>query len=454
MVSETRPFAQGKRCCFTLFNPNGFRPDFAQDNNDVAYAVYQLEFAPSTGTPHYQGVIFFLRHVKANYVNRTYFDNRASLTRCDKAQASIEYCTREFNDDGTPKRAPLSDDLTDAGPWDYGNKELVVESGSNKRKKVDIPSTVDDLITAVSSGEVDVLEYGRYKQFVNDRQMHSLERRHYTKFLCLWGPTETGKTTLIQHLFPNYYDCTKEEGGARGTGKLWWDGYEPSRYEHRTVVIDDFHHTISITQFKELVNQTPYRVAKKGTRVPFVADLLIILSNFNPRSEWWPNQRGTENYAAAMRRMDPPLGKIIHVTCPLVKKEIVNDSTPQGYHYKITFLPGAHALADQIRQFIEFDLSATEFAEVPTALRPIRSRLPRPEQVEDTTEEEVHTPPRQLETEPSVHVSDSPSSIQPEPPTVERLTRSKRRKINLPDSRYSVFNASRFNVETNRLEFE
>jgi len=448
MVSETRPFAQGKRCCFTLFNPNGFRPDFAQDNNDVVYAVYQLELAPSTGTPHYQGCIFFLRNVKANYVNRVYFANRASLTRCDRAQSAIEYCTREYNDDGTPKRAPLSAEITDAGPWEYGNRELVVESGSNKRKKIAIPENQDDLITAVSSGDIDVLEYGRYKTFVVDRQLHKMERHHYTKFLCLWGPTETGKTTLIQHLFPDYYDCTKEES-SRGYGKLWWDGYEPSRPSHKTVVIDDFHHTISITQFKELVNQTPYRIAKKGSRAPFVADLLIILSNFDPRSEWWPNQRGTENYAAAMRRMDPPLGKVIHITCPLVKKDLVQDDTPQGSHYKITFLPGSHSIADLIRQFIDFDLSATEFAEAPLALR-----APVPRLSADTEEEDLPSTPPAPATE-SIQVS-SPSSVQVEIPTPvqsQPVRRSKRKRINLPDSTYPVLNVDHFDTDSNRLVF-
>jgi hypothetical protein len=127
MVSDTRPFRRGNRCCFTLFHPGGFQPDFSQ-TNDVGYAVWQLELAPSTGTAHLQGVVFFCRTVRADIVNRTYLDNRASLTRCDKASAAIGYCTREFNEDGTPKRAPLSGDITDAGPWTYGDRDFVCEA--------------------------------------------------------------------------------------------------------------------------------------------------------------------------------------------------------------------------------------------------------------------------------------------------------------------------------------
>src|SRR5215470_16856704 len=112
-------FRRGVRCMFTLNNPGEFRPDFGQ-KNEVIYAVYQLEQGSTTGTLHYQGVIFFNRQVMANYVNRTYLGNRAKLTRCDSVNGAIAYCTKR-------------DDTYREGPWEYGERGQVVEQGSKKR---------------------------------------------------------------------------------------------------------------------------------------------------------------------------------------------------------------------------------------------------------------------------------------------------------------------------------
>jgi len=154
-----------------------------------------------------------------------------------------------------------------------------------------------------------------------------------------------------------------------------------------------------------------------------------------------------------MRRMDPPLGKIIHVTCPLVKKEVVQDDTPQGYHYKITALPGSHSIADQIRQFVEFDLSATIFDSFPVAVRAPPSP-PVPRLSADTEEEDLPSTPPPALTE-SIQVS-SPSSVQVEIPTPvqpQPVRRSKRKRINLPDSTYPVLNVDHFDTDSNRLVF-
>jgi hypothetical protein len=114
-------------------------------------------------------------------------------------------------------------------------------------------------------------------------------------------------------------------------------------------LIDDYHYTLSLTQFKELVSKNGHHVPCKGSKVPFVAKLLVILSNDGP-DVWWPNQTGTEHYAAAQRRMQPPIGKVIKISSSLVKYYLHEDG-----HWHRKWLPGTRQLTQQIADFVSYD---------------------------------------------------------------------------------------------------
>lgn len=466
MVSETRPFKQGNRCCFTLFHPNGFQPDFSQ-TNDVGYATWQLEFCPSTGTPHYQGVIFFVRTVRVKYVNETYLDSRASLTRCDRAEAAVSYCTREFNDDGTSKRAPLSDEITDAGPWEYGNRDFVCEAGSHKRKLAELPPDIPSLIGAVQNGDIPVDQFGHHQRFILARDMYGLQRTWQTKVLVLWGPSGTGKSTLAEHLWPKAYYAQKEHGTSRSQGKLWFDGYD----RHDVVIIDDYHYTLSLTQFKELVSKNGHHVPCKGSKVPFVAKLLVILSNDSPEV-WWPNQIGTEHYAAAQRRMRPPVGKVIHITADLVKYYLHEDG-----HWHRKWLPGVRQLTQQIADFVTYDNretvtdNADEPVIIPSPVPVVRETTtlqfppssPIRTSTDSATTEElpVQTPPDEPlpqlssslrdppgeESQDSLEYRESQESVNDIPLDRDRPS------IQLDTSQHPVSNARSYNLRTKKLKF-
>lgn len=449
MVSETQDFRQGNRCQFVLFNPNGFQPDFSQ-TNDVGYAAWQLELAPTTGTPHYQGVAFFRRTLRCASVNRTYFDNRASLTRCNRAEAAIAYCTREKNDDGTPKRAPLSEEIVDAGPWTYGDRDFVCESGSHKRKHAEIPPDQASLIRAVETGEIHVQDYWHHRRYIQDRDMTGLKRTWQTKVLILWGRSGTGKSTLAEHLWPNAFYAQKEHGSTRSQGKLWFDGYD----RHDVVIIDDYHYTLSLTQFKELVSKNGHHVPCKGSKVPFVAKLLVILSNDSP-DVWWPNQTGTEHYEAAKRRMQPPIGKVIQISSPLVKY------FQQDGEWCRRWEPGTPQLVQQIKDFIEYDarnIRALNDDQLPHLHTPVPVIHSGPVQVSSPTPQRLPSPPRSsIEDLPASPVHNSPPSPEPQEHSQESVSdvpvNRGRRPIQLSTSQHPVSNASAYNLRTKRLKF-
>jgi len=462
MVSDTAPFRRGNRCCFTLFHPAGFQPDFSQ-TNDVGYAAWQLELAPSTGTPHLQGVVFFVRQLRVNIVNRTYFDNRASLTRCDKAEAAISYCTREKNGDGTPKRAPLSEEIVDAGPWTYGNRDFVCEAGSHKRKLAELPADLPSLIDAVHNGEIPVESFGHHQRFLLARDMYGLQRTWQTKVLILWGPSGTGKSTLAEHLWPKAYYAQKEHGTSRSQGKLWFDGYD----RHDVVIIDDYHYTLSLTQFKELVSKNGHHVPCKGSKVPFLAKLLVILSNDGP-DVWWPNQTGTEHYAAAKRRMEHPIGKVIHVTARLVK--FYQDSEGRTHR---RWEPGTPQLVQQIKDFIEYDTrnniadNDNELPHLHTPVPVVRettilpSRRSTPPSPSPSPPSRPSSPPVPFE-HPGIQytfrrTSPSPPSPEPQEHSQESVSdvpvNRGRRPTQLSTSQHPVSNIRAYNLRTKRAKF-
>jgi len=426
--------AQPTRFQFTLNNPRGFQPNFACDTN-VGFAAWQYEIGPTCGTPHLQGVVFLRKPRAKDTLNRKYFDNRAHFSGLDNVDGTIDYCTREFNSDGTRKRAPLSDEITDAGPWYYPNadaRRFAVKAGSHKRRRdYDIPDDIPALITAVQDGDIHVTEFCANQRYINARDMYGLKRDWQTKCLVLWGKSGTGKSTLAEHLWPKAYYAQKEHGTTRSQGKLWFDGYD----KHDVVIIDDYHYTLSLTQFKELVSKNGHHVPCKGSKVPFLAKLVVILSNDSP-DDWWPNQVATEHYRAAQRRMDPPIGMVKEINTQLVTY-YEQDGRPRR-----RWEQAAIDLSFEIKAFIEYDNrnvdtdnnAAMAHLHTPVPLR--REPAPSsPTPVDSATEDEVllNTPPDnpippRVSPSPEPRISSSQQSVEVVVNS-SRTLRSKRRRF-------------------------
>lgn len=238
-------FKQGQRCLFTINNPesHGITVDLLKHAfgsiTEVVFATWQLEKGESAGTLHFQGVVFFGKKVRANHVNKTYFKNKAKLKRCDSVEKAIEYVTKE--------------ETRQLGPWECGDRALVVESGSNKRQLLGI-DTLADLVNSVNVEDY-LPNYGNIRRYLMDRNL-AQQRRWQTKFICLYGRSNTGKSTLAKQLWPNAFYIQKEHT----TRNLWFDGYDGEE----VMLVDDYHNTFSVSIFKELVNNTPHNLPVKG----------------------------------------------------------------------------------------------------------------------------------------------------------------------------------------------
>jgi RNA helicase/Putative viral replication protein len=325
-MPETADFKRGVRCMFTLNNPGNFKPDFSQ-GNEVIYAIYQLEEGAETKTPHFQGVIFFSRQVTAKHVNKKYLDNRAKLKRCDSVDGAIKYCTKK-------------DRTYRDGPWEYGLRSAVVEQGSNKRARPDFNSQKE--LLDWSDTEYKDKYYHNIKRQMVDASL-KMERTWQTKFICLYGPSGTGKSLFAKELWPKAYYVQKESS----TRNLWFDGYDGQE----VMIVDDYHNTFSFTVFKELINHTGYHLPVKGGKAPMVASLVVVLSN-TPPNEWYPNI-DSAHQAAVRRRMESPIGKCVRISTNLVE----HTWNEEIQKYNRTWC--CATLVKDLRDFISFDADKT-----------------------------------------------------------------------------------------------
>ena len=111
------PCIQSTWWCFTLNNPDAFRPGLT---DTIQYICYQLETG-SQGTPHLQGVVQMKRFSTLKMVKTAISDKiHAEKMMAKNPEDAISYCRKE--------EGRLD------GPWEYGE---YIKKGSNKRKRSD-----------------------------------------------------------------------------------------------------------------------------------------------------------------------------------------------------------------------------------------------------------------------------------------------------------------------------
>jgi len=102
--------------CFTANNPT-VKPEVVFENR-YTYLVYQLEEAPLTKTPHYQGVVCLKDKIRLTALSKLY--PHTHLEPCRDVQASATYCQKP--------------ESRKEGPWVFG----AIEDARFKGKRNDI----------------------------------------------------------------------------------------------------------------------------------------------------------------------------------------------------------------------------------------------------------------------------------------------------------------------------
>ena len=130
-----------------------------------------------------------------------------------------------------------------------------------------------------------------------DRLLPKPQRHWQTQCIILQGKGGVGKSTLarefaMQRGLPAYNKAANK----------WWQSYNGEEL----VIFDEFKGHMSCTDFKQMIDHSPWQVEYKRGSTAFLARLVIICTNWDP-SDWWDTDSRMDE-EALVRRMNPPVG--------------------------------------------------------------------------------------------------------------------------------------------------
>lgn len=226
---------------------------------DAQYLVYGEEVAPTTGTPHLQGYMYFKSARKGSALKKTIGPNiRLSKARAS-AEKNREYCTKDgkFHEFGTiPKQGERSD-LKD-----------LVGSLSASHKSIEELALVNPQAYH---------QYGRTLHFIHGIKLREQKRDFMTLGYWLYGKSGVGKShqAVAQCAEGNYtvYEYEYHKNG-------WWNNY---RGEQAVIFHEFDERTMTYEQLKRMVDKYPFSVPQTNVgTVPFMSLVVIICSDRPP----------------------------------------------------------------------------------------------------------------------------------------------------------------------------
>lgn len=193
--------------CFTLNNYSSEDYEFAKDvvSRSCRYLVVGKEEAPTTGTPHLQGYIYF-DNGKSLAAVRRIFPRAHFLAARGDAKANREYCSKggEFFEHGT---CPASqEEKGRRGREAAAERWALAKAGSFEQ---------------LPPESIKTYEYIHAKFGLAPKDLEEIDN------LWIFGPTGCGKSRYVRENFVSFYSKPMSK---------WWDGYSGEE----VVVLDDF----------------------------------------------------------------------------------------------------------------------------------------------------------------------------------------------------------------------
>lgn len=252
-MSGTRQRSRG--FCFTLNHP--VENDITKlDSLDCQYLVYGHEVAPTTGTPHLQGYVYFTnaRAFKA-VLKLLPVRSHVEVARGTPTQ-NIEYCTKdsEFTERGERPLDPKERGEVNKERWNEAR------AAAKEGRYDDIPS---DLYIRYQSS---------FKRIRREDQPPPADLEPKEKYgVWIWGPPRTGKSHKARTEYAPYYlkDMNK-----------WWDGYEGEA----NALLDEFepNHAQFMTSFlKRWADRWTFSAETKGAKLVIRPQQIVVTSNYS-----------------------------------------------------------------------------------------------------------------------------------------------------------------------------
>ena len=226
------------------------------------FIAFQQEVCPRTQRDHLQGYIELYNAM-----------SRRALSRIIPGRPHLEYRR------GTSLQA-----------YNYTKKTATRKPGTNPyeagtRARVNAQH-VNAVAAIVSGASLTSIAHSHPTEFVRHfRGLNALrdqlvEKRRWPMDVHIYyGPTGTGKTFMANNNFPDTYTVPWPEKGG-----WWWPGYDGQH----TVILDEFAHQITRTRLMCLLDRTACTVQYKGGNRQFTSKVLVITTNLDPLTEWFP----------------------------------------------------------------------------------------------------------------------------------------------------------------------
>ncbi len=227
---------------------------------NIRYAIWQHERAPTTGHEHWQGYLQLREHKTLRWcqlkLGRWHFEQaRGTLAEnkqyCSKAESRID------------------------GPWEMGSPSR----GQGERSDLaGIAASIVEQFRPLREIACDQPSaYVRYHRGFRALQdaVFPPEERKFEKIVTFEGPTGIGKS----------FSCRKQWPGAFWmweSDQCWTDGY----MGEEVVILDEFCGTYPIRFILELCSEVPLRMPYKGGFVACRVTTVVITSNHSIRDAY------------------------------------------------------------------------------------------------------------------------------------------------------------------------
>jgi hypothetical protein len=268
---------------FNNYEPNNTREAIEHWDLHSTYIGWGEEIAPSTGTPHLQGLVRFKNKIRprqaSNLLGEIFGVGQGQHIHCERAKGTFAqakaYCEKE-------------------GRYTFRGEEPAQGKRSDLTIVAEKLSAGESLRDACSEHPGTFIRYS--KGLIAWSQLHQPNRDFKTKVIWCHGPTGTGKTRWIHEQAPEAY---WKDGRSK-----WWDGYQ----NEEAVVIDDFRPSadMPLPYVLRLFDRYPFQVECKGGMLKFNSKVIYVSAPWDPQVlyEKLPFEIGVEDIRQVCRRVD------------------------------------------------------------------------------------------------------------------------------------------------------
>lgn len=260
--------------CFTVNNYSGQDIDWLAklgQEPSTQYLIAGLEEAPSTGTPHIQGYIYFKN---PRSIDKIWEEVPGHVIRANGSPYdNFVYCSKGgiFKEWGTrPEK-------------------------QGKRTDLDIVKGMIAGRASISEIWLEVSSYQALRFAEKGLELFAEKRTMSPLVEWLWGPTGTGKTEHAFAMCAKYGQEPWVSGSTRG--EFYFNGYKGEKW----IILDDFRGgDLPFNTMLRLLDRYPMTVNVKGGIQSMVADHIYITSSKPPEKCFTMTK---EDMAQLMRRI-------------------------------------------------------------------------------------------------------------------------------------------------------